>query len=51
MAVTVSEESGLSGGISVLGLGLGVKGATSDTSSSVSRIRFRVPVALPIRVN
>ena len=48
VAVTVAEESGVSGGISVVGLGLGVKGGTKDTNTSVSRIKFVVPVAFPV---
>lgn len=45
VAVATSEGSDLSGGISVMGIG--AKGATSGESSSVSRIKFRVPIALP----
>jgi hypothetical protein len=47
VAVTVGEETGLSGGISVVGLGLGVRGGSKDTNMSVSRIKFVVPVAFP----
>lgn len=46
VAVTASEGSELSGGISVVGIG--AKGSTAELSSSVSRIKFRVPVGLPV---
>ena len=45
VAVTVTETGDIKGGISVMGIG--VKGATSELSSTVSRIKFRVPVVLP----
>jgi hypothetical protein len=45
VAVTVTETDDVKGGISVMGIG--VKGTTSELSSTVSRIKFRVPVTLP----
>jgi hypothetical protein len=45
VAVTVTEAADVKGGISVIGIG--VKGATSEVSSTVSRIKFSVPVTLP----
>lgn len=46
VAVTTTEETGAGGGITVFGVGVGAK--MSDLSSSVSRIKFRVPVAFPM---
>jgi len=45
VAVTVTEGSGVAGGLSVMGIG--AKGDLSSSTSSVSRIKFTVPVALP----
>ena len=45
VAVTVIEESGVSGRISVFGIG--AKGGASEENSTVSRIKFKVPVGLP----
>ena len=50
VAVTVNEKEGESGGaaISVLGIGFfGAKKNQEDVHSTVSRIRFTVPVAWP----
>lgn len=47
VAVTASEKSELGGGISVIGLNLKLGGSTADLSSSVSRVRFSVPVGFP----
>jgi hypothetical protein len=48
VAVTVTETGDVKGGISVMGIG--VKGAASELSSTVSRIKFNVPVVLPTSV-
>jgi len=45
VAVTVVEGTEVGGGLTVLGLG--AKGSITDTSSSVSRIKFQVPFSLP----
>jgi len=45
VAVSVSEGAKAGGGLTVMGMG--VKGGVSETSSTVSRIRFQVPIALP----
>lgn len=45
IAVTVSESAEAGGGISVMGIG--AKAGLATESSSVSRIKFTVPVALP----
>ena len=45
VAVTVSEGTQASGGLTVLGMG--AKGGITESSSYVSRLKFRVPVALP----
>ena len=45
IAVLVSEGSDMGGGLTVMGIG--GKGSISETNSSVSRIKFQVPVALP----
>ena len=49
VAVTVSEESeGKAGaGIFVAGFGLGAQEINSELSSSLSRIKFKVPVVFP----
>jgi hypothetical protein len=51
VAVTASKAEGseAKAGIEVVGisLGLGVKGRTDSEATSVSRLRFSVPVALP----
>lgn len=50
IAVTASNknEKGVNGGISVLSIGLGGKANSTDTSESVSRIKFSVGVILPV---
>jgi hypothetical protein len=45
VAVTVVESTEASAGITVLGIG--GKGALSESTNSVSRIKFRVPIGLP----
>ena len=49
VAVTASESSSISagGGIRVLAIELGTRANTGDEASSVTRIRFSVPIALP----
>ena len=49
IAVTVGESTGTQGGVGlVVGpVALGSKGQSSAESSSVSRIRFQVPISLP----
>ncbi len=52
IAVTVSDKNsvGAKSGISVLGLKLGVDGASTGESSHESRIQFTVPVVPPTTV-
>lgn len=49
VAITVSQESEKGGkiGLMVGALGVGVGGKSADENSSVSRIRFKLPVAWP----
>lgn len=49
VALTNSEKDGTSQGIGVLlgGITLGAKGHTEETISSVTRIKFKVPILLP----
>ena len=49
VAITVVETSNLEGGarISVLSVGLGAKADTGSENTSVSRIKFSIPIALP----
>jgi hypothetical protein len=51
VAVTATEGTDKKGGVGVfvLGFGLGAQGATSVSNSSVSRIRFTVPIFYPDR--
>ncbi|MFH1722752.1 MAG: hypothetical protein ABH950_09145 [Candidatus Altiarchaeota archaeon] len=51
VAVTSSEGSGTQAGVGVFvaGISLGAKGKSDTSSSSISRITFKVPVALPIQ--
>jgi hypothetical protein len=44
---TDSSETQAGAGIFVAGLGLGVKDKSDTVSSSISRIKFSVPMALP----
>ncbi|MBN2183591.1 MAG: hypothetical protein JW715_16900 [Sedimentisphaerales bacterium] len=46
LAVTVSEESTREGGVGlmVVGMDLGIKGKRNISTSSVSRIKFSIPV-------
>jgi hypothetical protein len=39
------ETGNVNGGISVMGVGL--KGASSESNASVSRIKFNIPISLP----
>lgn len=49
VALTNSEKEGSSAGIGVLlgSINLGAKGASEETITSVTRIKFSVPVLLP----
>lgn len=49
VAVTVSEGSSAEGGggLSVMGVSIGGKGASEQRNSSVSRIKFTIPVSYP----
>ena len=49
IAITVAEASTAGGGaqLKVMGIGLGAEGRKDFSSSSVSRIKFSVPVCLP----
>lgn len=49
VAVTVSEGNSAEGGggLSVMGVSIGGKGASEQTNSSVSRIKFSIPVSYP----
>lgn len=49
IAVTVVEgkETGGKAGISVWSIGAGVTGKTESSSSTVSRIKFEIPIGLP----
>jgi hypothetical protein len=48
IAVTVTEGTGTKGGIGVFAgaIGLGSQGQSNESNSTVSRIRFQVPVIL-----
>lgn len=50
VAVTVSEESTREGGtgLMVVGIGLGIKGGNNVSTSSVSRIKFSIPVVFSL---
>ena len=49
VAVTVSNGKSAEGGggLSVMGVSIGGKGASEQTNSSVSRIKFSIPVSYP----
>ena len=49
VAVTAEETTGTKGGIGIFvgAVGVGSQGKTDTRSSSVSRIKFTVPIALP----
>lgn len=49
VAITANEDSKASGGIGVFvgAFGVGSKGETGEAASSMSRIQFSVPLALP----
>jgi hypothetical protein len=49
VAVTVSKGNSAEGGggLSVMGVSIGGKGASEQTNSSVSRIKFSIPVSYP----
>lgn len=49
VAVTVSDGKSAEGGggLSVMGVSLGGKGTSEQTNSSVSRIKFSIPVSYP----
>ena len=51
VAVTSSEGSETKGGagIFVAAIGMGVQGKTDTSSNTVSRVKFSVPIALPIQ--
>lgn len=46
VAVTVSEQTGTEGGVQggIAVLGFGARGSSSEQTSSISRLRFTVPV-------
>lgn len=50
IAVTVSEKTGTKGtiGIVIAAIGLGSQGESSNARASDSRIKFTVPIALPV---
>jgi hypothetical protein len=50
VAVTTSDtsETQAGGGIMVAGFGLGAKGKSDTLNSCVSRVKFTVPLALPV---
>lgn len=52
IAVTASNElsKGAKGGIQVYALNLGAEGKTAQSESTVSRLQFSIPVALPASV-
>lgn len=49
VALTASKGEGKKGGIGVMvgSIGLGVQGRKEEENSSVSRVKFRVPMVLP----
>lgn len=49
VAVTITEGSGTKGGIGIFSgaLNIGAAGQSSKTDTSLSRIKFQVPIALP----
>jgi hypothetical protein len=49
VAVTTEESKGIQGGIGIFvgAVGLGSKGESGSKSTSLSRIRFNVPILLP----
>lgn len=49
VALTNSEKEGTSGGIGVLlgSISLGAKGSSEETITSVTRIKFNIPLLLP----
>lgn len=49
VAVTVSEGNSVAGngGISVMGISIGGNGSSEQTNSSVSKIKFSIPVSYP----
>lgn len=51
IAVTGSEEAGISGGggIKVVGFQVGGKGSVQETNSRTSRICFEIPLKLPMK--
>ena len=50
IGVTVSDQSIKEGsaGLMVMGIGIGAKGKKDISTSSVSRIKFSIPVVLPL---
>jgi hypothetical protein len=53
VAVTAVEGKETKGGIGIVvgAIGIGSHGRSEESSTSVSRIKFRVPIALPNAVN
>lgn len=53
VAVTAVEEKESKGGIGIMvgSIGLGSQGRSEESSTSVSRIKFKVPIALPNSVD
>ena len=50
VALTVEESGGMGGSLSVLGGLLGGSVGREDRESSVSRIKFTVPISLPLEI-
>lgn len=46
VAVTVNESGDVKGGIKVMGIG--ISGHSTESSTTVSRIKFEVPMSLPM---
>ena len=53
VALTTSEQKEAGGkvGLSVMSIGGGVQGSTTSASSSVSRVKFSVPLSLPRHIS
>jgi hypothetical protein len=50
IAVTTSDTAGAKGGIGVFvaGLGIGTKGEMTEANTAQNRIKFQIPIALPL---
>jgi hypothetical protein len=53
VALTATQEEGTQGGIAIVAgvIGIGTRGKSETISSSTSRIKFSVPIALPTSNN